>query len=178
MTIRKSWIKKAAMAASVGAFMMLQVAPAQATPAPTPAEGYGTMDVLDAWVITGDTITGVAGPRTCSITASTPVVDANQMAGSGSTSCNRTYAKMTLTVCIQAKQAFAAEQTTWEDVRCNPTKAALSSSSLNDTTRAQCMPGSMLYRTRVVAEGFNADSSDPQFAAVMHSGSKLEDCFL
>ncbi|HYO60918.1 MAG TPA: hypothetical protein VEU29_03360 [Actinomycetota bacterium] len=167
------------MAASLGAFMLLQVTPAQASaPEMTQPEGSMSMNIIDVWDISGDTITGVAGPRTCSVTASTPVVSANQMAGSGSTSCNKTYAKMTITVCIQAKQAFVAEQTTWEDVRCNPTKAALNSSGLNDTARAQCLPGAMLYRTRVVAEGFNADSSDPQFLGILHSGSTLQDCFL
>ncbi len=179
MRIRTSRIKKAAMAASLGAFMMLQVTPAQASgPAMTPPEGFMVMDVVDVWDIAGDTITAVAGPRTCSVTASTPVVSANQVAGSGSTSCNKTYAKMTITVCIQSKQAFVSEQTTWEDVRCNPTKAALNSSGLNDTARAQCLPGAMLYRTKVVAEGFNADSSDAAFFAMLHSGSTLQDCLL
>lgn len=170
-------IRRIAVAGVIGAALLMSAAPAHAQVVETP-KGSIEMDVLDVWDITGDTITAVAGPRSCTVTASTPTNSANQVAGSGSVSCNKRYAKMTLTVCIQAKQPFVSEQTSWEDVDCNPTKAQLNTTGLNDTATAPCLPGPMLYRTKVTAEGFNADSSDPAFVGIIHSGSALYDCFL
>lgn len=135
-------------------------------------------NVVDAWEIVGDSVNLLMGPRSCTISASPPANSANLVVGSGSVGCNKNYAKLTLTVCIQAKQAFVAEQTTWEDAGCSPTKAALNSKNLSGSASASCRPGPWLYRTRTTAEGFNADSSDPVFTGIIHSGSQLFDCFL
>lgn len=167
------------LAAVLSAAMVATAAgPARAEVVEEAPEAQVSGDFVDAWSLVGNTVTALLGSRSCTVTASTPVNSANQVAGSGSVSCTKRYAKLTLTVCIQAKQAFVSEETTWEDQRCNPTKAALNSSSLNDTVVAPCLPGPWRYRTKVTAEGFNADSSEPVFTAMIMSGSALYDCFL
>lgn len=131
---------------------------------------------VDAWQLVGNTVNLLLGDTSCTITASSPVQDANLVAGSGSVSCTRPFAKLTLTVCIQAKQPFVNESTTWEDIGCAPTKAQINSASLSETAKAACLAAPMLYRTHVTAEGFRADSGDPAYSAMIQSAQKLIDC--
>jgi len=169
----------ALVAAALSSVMLVHTAaPARADASPEGAEASVSGAAVDAWSVVGDTLTTLVGERSCTITASAPVVSANQVAGSGSVACNKTYAKLTLTVCIQAKQAFVTEETTWQELRCNPTKAALNSKSLNDTVVAQCLPQPWIYRTQATAEGFFADSSEREMLAIIHSPRRLYDCGL
>lgn len=142
---------------------------------------YATSDgaMVDVWDSAGDVVNALVGPRACTISASTPVNSANQMAGSGSVRCNEIWDKLTLTVCIQWRQAFVNEDATWADAGCAPTKAQLTTDRLNSTATAPCQPGAVLYRTRTVAEGFQADSADPAFTGTIFSRpTSPTDCFL
>lgn len=141
---------------------------------------YATSDdaPVDVWTSAGGVVNALVGPRSCTISASAPVVSANQVAGSGSVRCNQIWDKLTLTVCVQWRQAFVNEDATWQDAGCAPTKAALSTDRLNSTATGPCAPGAVRYRTKVVAEGFDADSSDPAFTGMIVSSWVLKDCFL
>lgn len=134
--------------------------------------------LVDVWGSAGGTVNALVGPRSCTVSASTPVNSANQMAGSGSVSCNEAWDKLTLTVCVQWRQAFVNEDATWQDAGCAPPKAQLGASRLNSTATAPCQPGAVLYRTKTTAEGFQADSGDPAFTGIIISSSTVKDCFL
>lgn len=132
---------------------------------------------IDSWAIVGNTVNALLGTTSCTISASTPVNDANLVSGSGSVKCNRSWPKLTLTVCIHGKPAFVSGDEGWQQLGCAPTKAALNSSSLSATATVPCQPGPWRYRTHVTSEGFRTDG-EVGFAAMIQSSSALYDCFL
>ena len=156
-------------------YMVMTAAPAHARPQ-NGASYLVTGDVVDAWRVVGNSVNALLADTRCSVTASTPVQDANLITGSGAVSCNRQFAKISLTVCVQAKQAFAAEEATWQNIGCGPEKVALNSSGLTQSATAACVPGNMLYRTHVEGKAFRAETADPAFAAIITSNYTLKNC--
>lgn len=132
---------------------------------------------IDGWQVVGNTVNALLGTTSCTISASTPVNDANLVSGSGSVNCNRSWPKLTLTVCIHGKPSFVSGEEGWQELGCAPTKAALNSSSLSATATVPCQPGPWRYRTHVTSEGFRTDG-ELGFAAMIQSGSAQYDCFL
>lgn len=134
--------------------------------------------LIDGWDDIGDVVNAQLGTTTCTISASTPVNDENLVTGSGSVSCTKTWAKLTLTVCIHGRPAFVTNDEGWQELGCGPMKAGLNSTGMSATATVPCQPTAWRYRTHVTAEGFRADSGEPGFAGMITSSAVTYDCFL
>lgn len=169
---------RAVLTGVVAVMMALPTTSAGAQAAIDAPEASFTGAAVDAWQLVGNTINGLVGTSECSISASTPVNSSNVVSGAGSVGCNRAWAKLTLTVCIQGRPAFVNADEGWQELGCAPPRTALSSSGLSSSHTVQCQPTAWRYRTHVTAEGFRADSADPGFTAMITSSTLLADCFL
>lgn len=130
----------------------------------------GASTFVDSWQIIGNALNLTVGPDSCTLT-----VNDNGF-GTGSVSCSKRYALLSLQVCIQVRQAFVSEETSWQSLgSCEPLQA-LNSSYLQDQASATCIPGPAYYRTVVTAEGNNPQDSDPAFAGFIKSAKLLLNC--
>jgi hypothetical protein len=140
--------------------------------------GIGSASALDGWSTLSQHVNNATGTSKCTIGASTPVNQANLVAGSGSINCNEPYMRIELTICIQTKQPLL-DDATWQDAGCAPPKVVENSPGTSNTHKIQCLPGQMLYRTQTHAVGFkeNDTQNDPGFNLLIHGSSAAFNCF-
>lgn len=151
--------KRSAVVAAVSMAVLaaLSILPATGTAWADEEVDAGVTTVVDSWSAVGGVLNLTVGGTSCTLTANTPTLSANKVYGYGSVSCTRRFPLLTLEVCIQARQAFVSEETSWQHIGCAATKKALNASFLDDTANAACIPGPAYYRTVTTAEGFASD---------------------
>lgn len=170
--------KRSKLVAAVAMAVMaaLSVLPATGTAWADEEVEAGVTTTVDSWQIIGNTLNLVVGPHSCTLTANSPTNSANKVYGTGSVSCTKKYALLSLQVCLQARQAFVSEESSWQNIGACEPKQALNSSYLDDQASATCIPGPAYYRTVVTAEGYNSQDSDPAFGGFIKSGKVLFNC--
>jgi hypothetical protein len=107
----------------------------------------------DVWEDVGGVVNSLVGPRTCSLSASSPTLTAGTVRASASVSCNRTLDEVEVEVCIQVRQAVVSETVTWVNHACSA-NAKPRASFVGATAMGPCLVGTWNYRTVASGGGY------------------------
>lgn len=115
--------------------------------------GNAALADVDPWTDAGTVVNSALGPRSCTISATSPTLSAGTVSASGSVSCTARHDEVEITVCIQFKEPFLPESVTWQDYRCNSNQR-MNATGTSTTASGPCSLGTWSYRTKVVAAGY------------------------